>query len=138
MPTVEYIQHSDLMLSSDSHSNDVRAIPYTAESGPSTPILFAPQFAITRELQYGNRIFRLAQPISVKVNFIDGLWVHESPVLSLHAYANNRAESLDSFCMDFSTNWDVIAQEADANLTEDAKRVKTEYARIVESVQTLT
>jgi hypothetical protein len=134
MATIAYI---DSMLSSDRHGNDLRGVHYSGtESGPSTPILFAPQFEITKELRYANRIFALARSISVNVDFVDGLWVHEAPALSLRGYASTRAESLNSFCMDFATNWEIIAQEVDANLTEDAKRVKAEYARTVESVQT--
>ena len=93
-----------------------------------------PTFTITKELQFGNRRFLLREPIEVRVNYEGGVWTHEAPALAIHAFAENRIDSLNSFCMDFADRWDHIAREDDQNLTGDARQVKRKLQRIVHSV----
>ncbi len=93
-----------------------------------------PTFTITKELQFGNRRFLLREPIEVRVNYEGGVWTHEAPALAIHAFAENRIDSLNSFCMDFADRWDHVAREDDQNLTGEARQVKRKLQRIVHSV----
>ena len=108
---------------------------FAKQSGSTAEIFFAPAFKITRELQYGNCHFQLSEPINVQVEFRDGLWIHQSPELSILAYAPTRQQSLHSFCMDFAAIWEHIAQEDDINLTEEAKTLKRKFHQIVAAVR---
>src|SRR5258708_11396835 len=98
------------------------------------PMDCTPTFTIAKELQFGNRRFLLLEPIEVRVDYEDGVWTHEAPALAIHAYAETRADSLNSFCMDFADRWDNIAREDDRKLTGDARQVKRNLHRIVQSL----
>lgn len=91
-------------------------------------------FKITDELQFGNLRFVLREPIEVRVDFREGLWLHEAPEFSIIGYGPTRQASLNSFCMDFAALWEHIAQEQDANLTEGAQALKKKFHETVASV----
>jgi hypothetical protein len=115
-----------------------RGLRAESEAAVSTenlvPMVCTPTFTITKELQFGKRRFLLREPIEVRVNYEGGVWTHEAPALAILAYAENRVDSLNSFCMDFADRWDCIACEDDERLTGDARQVKRKLQRIVQSV----
>jgi len=114
-----------------------RALMVLAERGmrleSEVAEICTPTFTITKELQFGNR-FLLREPIEVRVNYEGGVWTHEAPALAIHAFAENRIDSLNSFCMDFADRWGHVAREDDQNLTGEARQVKRKLQRIVHSV----
>jgi hypothetical protein len=122
-------------LAKERHLTMGRALVALAERGMRTEsdAVCTPTFTITKELRFGNRRFLLREPIEVRVNYQGGAWTHEAPALGILAYAENRVDSLNSFCMDFADRWDAIACEDDVNLTGDARQVKLRLRRIVES-----
>ncbi len=87
---------------------------------------------------YGDRRFRLRQPIQVRVDFHDNLWIHEHEPLGILAYAPTRAECLEMFRMDFAAAWDAVAKEEDRNLTEDARALKRKLLDLVEAEEPIT
>jgi hypothetical protein len=90
-----------------------------------------------RRVSYGDRVFRLRRAIEIKVDFHEGLWVHEFEPLFLLAYAPTRSESLDALRQHFAAAWDEIALEDDAHLTADARDLKQRLLDVVERVDPL-
>lgn len=84
-----------------------------------------------------HRNFVLQQPIQIDVEFQDDLWIHAFQRLGILAYAPARSESLDDFRTEFAALWDVIAQEDDANLTDDAIALKRRMLELVANVEPL-
>jgi len=91
-----------------------------------------------RKVIHGNRRFVLRQQIQIRVNYDDGLWVHEYEPLGIISYASSRSESLEAFREDFAACWDLIAQEDDENLTTDAKEFKEKLLSLVDKVETFS
>ena len=90
-----------------------------------------------RRIIYGGRVFRLRQPIQIRVNFHDDLWIHEYAPLRVLGYAPTRAESLQAFRIDFAAAWDLIAEERDDNLTADAQVLRQQFRNLIETVEPL-
>jgi hypothetical protein len=87
---------------------------------------------------HGNRCFYLRNKIQIRVDFRDGLWIHEYEPLEILSYAASRAESLNAFRMDFAACWDLVAQEDDMNLTTDAQKLKRKLLSLIEKVENLS
>lgn len=81
---------------------------------------------------HGDRVFRLKLPVQIRVDFTDGLWVHELESLGILAYARTRTESLAAFREEFAAVWDAIAGEPDEKLTADAQALKSALLATVE------
>ncbi len=90
-----------------------------------------------RRVVYGNRLFRLRQPIEIQVDFREGLWIHEFEPLNLLAFAHTRSESLGAFRLQFVVSWDQLAQEDDSLLTRDAQAAKGRFRDLVEAEEAL-
>lgn len=86
-------------------------------------------------LSYQNRRFMLKQSLHVDVQFRDGVWVHECEPLGILAYGQTRTESVEAFRQDFAACYDVIALEADENLTDDARELKVRINDMVQKVE---
>jgi hypothetical protein len=104
-------------------------------SGNGVTLIWEPNFQITQEIEIGDRTFQLRNPVQVRVSFDEGLWVNENETLGITAFGESRASALRSFCEDFGVLWDTIAQEADNNLTSDARTLKSAFNGIVEGVR---
>ena len=89
------------------------------------------------KVYYDNHQFDLKEPITITVNFLDGLWIHECEYLSIIGYGKTRSESLDSFRMEFDSCWFTIAQEDDNKLSYDALDLKKKLLGIVKSSREL-
>lgn len=87
---------------------------------------------------YGNRLYRLRDQLSIRVDYHDGLWLHEYEPLGIIGYGETRRESLDAFRMEFASMWDYIALEDDASLTLDAQALKRKLTALVEAVEELS
>jgi len=55
--------------------------------------------------------------------------------LRLLGYGKTRGASLGSFVDDFAARWDLIAQEKDSELAEDARGFKRRLLALVASVE---
>ncbi|MFH0809572.1 MAG: hypothetical protein V2A77_03750 [Pseudomonadota bacterium] len=87
---------------------------------------------------WADKIFVLRRPMQIRNDFQDGLWIHEYEPLAIYSYGATRAESLDAFRAEFAACWDLIAQEEDKLLTEDARELKQTMKAIVEEVKPLS
>jgi hypothetical protein len=103
---------------------------YTEDALKSTPA----SLQIERKLQDGGNIFHLRTPIQIEVAEEDGMWHCESASLGIVAAGSSQQDALRSFTEDFGVLWDEIAQAPDADLTDDAIRLKYALRNIVESV----
>lgn len=79
------------------------------------------------------RKFDLNEPIQVKMDFQDGIWVLENESLKIFAYSPNRSDAIKHFKNDFIAAWDFIAQDDDDNLTLDAILLKKALKKLVKS-----
>jgi hypothetical protein len=89
---------------------------------------------IERHLRDGGKIFHLRTPIHVEVAEEDGMWQCESTSLGIVAAGPSQEDALRSFTEDFAVLWEEIAQAPDAELTDDAIRLKYALSNIVDSV----
>jgi hypothetical protein len=83
----------------------------------------------------GRRSFLLRRPIPVERYCRDGVWFCEYRPLKLLGYGETRRSSWESFAQDLSARWDLIAQEDDVRLAEDARAFKRRLRALVESVR---
>ena len=85
-----------------------------------------------QRIVYGNRYFRLRQPLQIRSDFANNLWIYEHEPLGILAFAPTRSEALEALRMDFVSAWDAVAMEADDRLTPDALRLKQLLTELVE------
>ncbi|HCC58733.1 MAG TPA: hypothetical protein DEQ47_16035 [Solibacterales bacterium] len=93
-----------------------------------------PQAVQLISLNFGNRTFRLAQPLDLHVEYDRNWVVIESEILSIMAGADNLPDAIRSFAEDFSMLWDTIAEESDEGLSGDARSLKLQLRSIVRDV----
>jgi hypothetical protein len=87
-----------------------------------------------QRIVYGGRYFRLRQPLQIRSDFANNLWIYEHEPLGILAFASTRAEALQATRMEFVAAWDSIAMERDERLTADAQALKQRLMELVESV----
>jgi hypothetical protein len=98
------------------------------------PVMVSEVAVHISEVRCGGRIFRLSESIILKRSAENGLIYIESRPLSILSYGSSVLEAVYSFCEDFATMWDVIAQDDDNTLTEDARQVKRYLTGLVKDV----
>ncbi len=88
------------------------------------------------EIKAKGKLFILAHPIAcVIVEEHKELLVSEFEPLGILAYGENRAEVIRAFSHEFAILWDAIAQEPEAQLTEDARLLKKKLNEMVKEVK---
>ncbi len=88
-----------------------------------------------RKLDVPGKTFYLAHPIACVIDKQDDLLLCEDAHLGIIAYGENREEVMQEFAREFEVIWDVIAQEEDAQLTEDARLLKSRLIELVRKVE---
>ena len=78
----------------------------------------------------------LAHPIACVIEKQDGLFFTEDAHLGIIAYGDSREEVLREFSNEFAVLWDIIAEEEDSLLTEDARLLKRRLIELVRKVET--
>lgn len=85
------------------------------------------------EIAIHGRVFELYKPIDLLLYEDEGVWVCEwCGILSAGCTLE---EAAVSFCEDFSTFWDEIAQAPDSSLTKRAQATKDCLLSVVKSVR---
>ncbi len=85
-----------------------------------------------QRVAHQNRVFHLKQPVLIRVDFQDGVWVHALESLGILSYATTRSESLRRFREEFAATWDAVANEPDVNLTDDGRHLRDSALSLVE------
>ena len=88
-----------------------------------------------REIKAERRLFRLTHPIACAIEKQERLFVSEYEPLGIVAYGESREEVMRAFSYEFAILWDVIVQESDIRLTEDAKALKKKLIELVKEVE---
>ena len=81
-----------------------------------------------------DRIFKLKQPISIKLALHEDTLIAEYMPLNIFAYGQNMGELTRDFGNEFSLLWDAIVCAEDKHLTDGAKELKRRMIGIVEAV----
>ncbi len=74
--------------------------------------------------EYDGTRYDLKKPISVQVEFIDGLWVYHNARLNLWGFGKAREEALRDLHENFAFLWREYAVEQDDALDETAQELK--------------
>jgi len=78
------------------------------------------------------RTLEFKDPISVSLDFRNGLWVYEFDPLGILAYADNRKSALRHLREEFFVLWDDIRGCDDEGLTSDAQELKKKLVELVQ------
>ena len=78
----------------------------------------------------------LAHPIVCIIEKQDDLLFYEDAQLGIIAYGNTPGEVMREFSNEFAVLWDIIAEEKDSLLTEDARLLKRRLIEMVRTVET--
>ena len=81
------------------------------------------------------KLFHLAHPIACVIEKQDDLLFSEDANLGIIAYGDSREEVIREFSEEFAVLWDVIAQEEDNLLTQDALSLKRKLIKLVRKVE---
>jgi hypothetical protein len=81
------------------------------------------------------KLFYLAHPIACVIEKQDDLLFSEDATLGIIAYGDSREEVIREFSEEFAVLWDVIAQEEDNLLTQDALSLKRKLIKLVRKVE---
>ena len=79
--------------------------------------------------------FHLTHPIACAIEKQDDLLFCEDVHFGIIAYGDAREEVMREFSNEFNTLWDVIAEEEDSLLTEDARLLKRSLLELVRKVE---
>ena len=88
------------------------------------------------KIRVKGKLFHLAHPIACVIEKQDDLLFSEDANLGIIAYGDTREEVMREFSNEFNTLWDVIAEEEDSLLTEDARLLKKRLLELVRKVET--
>ena len=81
------------------------------------------------------KLFHLAHPIACVIEKQDDLLFSEDANLGIIAYGDSREEVIREFSEEFAVLWDVIVQEEDSLLTQDALALKGKLMKLVRKVE---
>ncbi len=81
------------------------------------------------------KIFHLTHPIACVIEKRDDLLFSEDANLGIIAYGESREDVIREFSEEFAVLWDVIAQEEDNLLTQDALALKGKLMKLVRKVE---
>ena len=127
--TIEAQQYSLCVMAS---VFSVEAETETLFRGVPCPQISKLQYPLSR-ISCHNRAFEFHKPINLLLYEDEGVWVCEwDGILSAGGSAT---EAAFSFCEDFSTFWDEIAQLPDSSLTTRAQATKSLMLSVVKSVE---
>jgi len=84
-----------------------------------------------RRLRCEGATYELSNPLTIEVEYTDGLWVYHSLDLNTWGIAERRDEAFASFCSDFDYMYEEIACEDDANLDRRALAIKQAMTHLV-------
>ncbi|MCC6579613.1 MAG: hypothetical protein IT440_04170 [Phycisphaeraceae bacterium] len=81
--------------------------------------------------EHGGRVCNLATPISVNIEYADGLWVYNHSGLNLWGYAERRENALTNLHADFLDLFTQIAEEDPNNLDGVAQQLRERLRTLV-------
>lgn len=81
--------------------------------------------------EHGGRVYNLTGPISVNIEYTDGLWVYHHPGLNLWGYAERREKALEDLHADFLDIYTQIAEEDPRNLDGVAQQLRERLRALV-------
>lgn len=87
-----------------------------------------------QQIKAKGKTFHLAHPIACVIEKQDDLFCSEDTNLGIIAYGETREEVIREFSNEFDVLWDVIAQEEDDLLTQDALLLKRYLLQLVRKV----
>lgn len=114
---------------SESVARPFRQSP-SSSTGMSQVVTLIPVLLTT--IRHRGMTFRLREPVAVREEIVDGMWVLESERLHILAYGDTRQDALSSFQEDFADLWRYIAQAQDEQLAEDARQLKATLLALAE------
>ena len=88
-----------------------------------------------QQIRAKDKLFRLAHPIACVIERQDDLFFSENTNLGIIAYGETREDVIREFSEEFAVLWDVIAQEEDNLLTQDALSLKRKLIELVKKVE---
>lgn len=74
--------------------------------------------------EYGGQRFSFRKPITVNVEYTDGIWVYHNEPLNLWGVGERREAALNDLHDNFAYLWREIAEESDDRLDDKAKEIK--------------
>jgi len=77
--------------------------------------------------------YRLREPLLVRVEYSDGLWVYSNAAINLWGYAARREDAIADLAANFDYLWSEFALEDDSVLDEKARVIKQRLLAMVES-----
>jgi hypothetical protein len=86
-------------------------------------------------IRYGPEIFRLREPIDLRVKSGRGRITVTYTPLEIEGYGDDEMEALDSFADQFGSTWHAISLEADGRLTRHALAIKKRMLKLVARVR---
>ena len=89
-----------------------------------------------KEIISDERLFRLREPINLKVRQSGPYCLITYPELGIEGYGRDEDEALRSFADVFSATWAAYAEEEDSKLTQDARVLKQKLIDLVAGVRT--
>ena len=87
------------------------------------------------QIRAKGKLFHLAHPIACVIEKQDDLFFSEDANLGIIAYGDTREEVIREFSGEFAALWEVIAQEEDRLLTQDALLLKKKLTELVRKVE---
>ena len=81
--------------------------------------------------EYGGRVCNLTTPISVNIEYTEGLWVYNHSGLNLWGYAERRENALKNLHADFLDIYTQIVEEDPANLDGVAQQLRDRLRSLV-------
>ena len=106
-------------------------------TNPVTPVTLAENVTESvKEIISDERLFRLREPINLKVRHSGPYCLIAYSELGIEGYGRNEDEALRSFADVFSATWDAYAEEEDSKLTQDARVLKQKLIDLVAGVRT--
>ena len=84
--------------------------------------------------EHAGRVYHLANPLAVNIEYADGLWVYNHHGLNLWGYAERREIALKNLHADFADLYAQIAEEAPDNLDEIAGQLRERLRNMVSFV----
>lgn len=81
--------------------------------------------------EHGGRVFLLSTPVTVNIEYVEGLWVYHQPELNLWGYEGRREDALRELNAAFVIAYQDIAEEKEDKLDAKARELRVRLRQIV-------
>ncbi len=87
------------------------------------------------ELEYGGKVFLLAEPLCIEIDYKDELWILQNKELGIVAWGERFDIAWESFREDFWYLWEEIGKENEAVLDFEAVKLKRQLNEMIIEVK---